>query len=291
MKLLVLYMPVLHRGYLDLFDAVRPSSVVLLSEDILRGLPNGFEYILKKDSIRAVDSEVMHSVLIHVLRKNGIAAWLGDHRTLEVIRGNSIFMPDEDVSRAVAKQYFDGGEVTFISGPKLRYHRGNVEEKNLVTPNRRIPISEVDREMMVLATRASERSPDWWRQVGGVLLTQDGTEIIGYNEHQPHEQIAATLGDPRSIFKSGVRTDISFGDHAEHVVIGESARRGIVTDGATMYITTFPCLHCGRLLVRSGVKRLFYRDPSYGLLDADADMRREGIELIEVDSASVPKQP
>jgi len=198
-------------------------------------------------------------------------------------------MPDEDVSIAVAEKYFGGvHKVTLVipPAPRLRYHRNNVEERKLLVPDRRIALTELDREMMALATSASERSPDWWRQVGFVLRMPDGRCIVTYNEHQPHEQIAATFGDPRSIFKSGVRTDLSHGDHSEHVGVGEAARLGISTDGASGYSTDFPCLPCSRLIVRAGVKRIFYRNSSYGLLDADQYLRLKQVEIIEVSDES-----
>jgi dCMP deaminase len=209
----------------------------------------------------------------------------GNLSLLKVEAETEIVMPDEDISIALAEKYFGGVEKVILAtppAPRLRYHRNNVEEKKLLVPDRRIVLTEIDREMMRQCTIAPRYSPDWYRQVGLVLRLQDGNTIVAYNEHQPHDQIAATFGDPRSFFKSGVRTDLSYGDHAEHVGIGEAARLGISTDGAWVYITDFPCLSCSRLLVRAGVRRVFYRNPSYGLLDADAYLRLKQVELIEV---------
>lgn len=283
MKTLVLYMPVLHRGYLQLFENVKPDTICLLSEDVLRGLSKGLEYVWKKDLIRAIPSTSMAKVLTVLTTAKILWA---DEMLLGGLKGEELIMPEEDISSAVAKKYFGGmGAVTFVTPPsRLRYHRDNVEERKLLVPDRRIPISDIDWEMMSLVDDVLERSPDWYRQVGGVLVTKDGLRIVAYNEHVPHEQIAATFGDPRSIFKSGIRADLSHSDHAEHILIGEAARRKIGTDRSTMYLSTFPCLPCGRLVVRAGVKKLFYRDASYGLLDADEYLRGEKVELIEISS-------
>jgi len=284
MKILILYMPVLHKGYLELFDRVRPDIIGLLTEDVLQALPDNLAYIAKKDVIRALPSKVMLGV-IESLFPSDVRVVLVSVENLEsTIIESTMFMPDEDISVAVAEKYFGGVQkITLVTPPtRLRYHRNNVEEKKLLIPDRRIMLAALDQDMMTLATSAAERSPDWWRQVGGVLRTKDDHCIIAYNEHQPHEQIAATFGDPRSIFKSGIRTDLSHSDHAEHILIGEAARQGISTAGAWMYLTTFPCLPCSRLVVRAGIKRLFYRDPSYGLLDADEYLRIKKVELIEV---------
>lgn len=284
MKNLILYMPVLHRGYLDLFDRVEPDIIGLLTEDVLKALPDSVAYIAKKDVVRALPSNVMYGV-VSSLFPSGVRVMQISAQHLESPALESpVFMPDEDVSIAVAEKYFGGVQaVTLVTPPtRLRYHRNNTEEKKLLIPDRRIALTVLDQDMMALATNVAERSPDWWRQVGGALRTGDGRYIVAYNEHQPHEQIAATFGDPRSIFKSGIRTDLSHSDHVEHVLIGEAARRGISTSGAWMYLTTFPCLPCSRLVARAGVTRLFYRDPSYGLLDADEYLRNKKVELIEV---------
>lgn len=284
MKTLVLYMPVLHRGYLDLFDRVKPQVIALLTEDVLRHLPEGLAYIAKKDVVRALQATEMRTVLTALLPKNIVVTIIDDVGLRTIDSDFKVIMPDEDVSVAIVEMYYGGAQkVSLVTPPsRLRYHRDNVEEKKLLVPDRRSVLTELDLEIMALANSVVERSPDWWRQVGGVLVAKDGRCIVAYNEHLPHEQIAATFGDPRSIFKSGVRADISHSDHTEHIIVGEAARTEVGTDGSTLYLTTFPCLPCSRLIARAGVKRLFYRDASYGLLDADEYLRIKQIELIEV---------
>lgn len=289
MRNLILYMPVLHAGYCKLFDEIKPQAILLVPEEMLRDLPDGLAYIAKKDVIRALPSEKMLLAVRALFPSGETTVTLFTRAGIFglVSAESEIVMPDEDVSRAIAGKCFGSAcKVTFVMppAPRLRYHRDNVEEKKLLVPDRRIALTALDHEMMNLAGSAAEGSPDWWRQVGGVLVTEDGRRIVGYNEHQPHEQIVAAFGDPRSMFKSGVRTDLSHGDHAEHVLIGEAARQGVSTNGSCVYLTTFPCLPCSRLLVRSGVRKIFYKDPSYGLLDADVYLRSKNIELVEVEN-------
>lgn len=49
--------------------------------------------------------------------------------------------------------------------------------------------------------------------------------------------------------------------HAEMAAIISSARRGASIDGATMYVTTFPCHECGKHIVASGIKRVVFIEP------------------------------
>jgi energy-coupling factor transporter ATP-binding protein EcfA2 len=76
--------------------------------------------------------------------------------------------------------------------------------------------------------------------------------------------------------------ETSTAEHAERILIAEAARKKLGTEGSTMYLTTFPCLPCAEMMVRSGVSRLLYRDPSYGLLDAEGYLRQSGVELVAV---------
>ena len=48
-----------------------------------------------------------------------------------------------------------------------------------------------------------------------------------------------------------------------------------------MYVTHTPCIHCLKVLVNTGVKRVFYEKPYK--IDTIAELReRSGVELCEV---------
>jgi cytidine deaminase len=49
--------------------------------------------------------------------------------------------------------------------------------------------------------------------------------------------------------------------HAEMAALMEAARRGIAVSDTVMYSTTFPCHHCARHIVASGIKRVIYIAP------------------------------
>lgn len=49
--------------------------------------------------------------------------------------------------------------------------------------------------------------------------------------------------------------------HAEQNAIADAARRGIQVDGATAYITHFPCINCTKILASSGIRAIkYYQD-------------------------------
>lgn len=46
--------------------------------------------------------------------------------------------------------------------------------------------------------------------------------------------------------------------HAEANLIALAAREGVRTQGATIAVTHFPCVHCARLIIRSGFAMVYY---------------------------------
>ncbi|ADE55462.1 CMP/dCMP deaminase zinc-binding protein [Coraliomargarita akajimensis DSM 45221] len=48
--------------------------------------------------------------------------------------------------------------------------------------------------------------------------------------------------------------------HAEQNAIADAARRGVSLEGATVYITHYPCINCAKILASAGVARIKYRN-------------------------------
>ncbi|MEM1222222.1 MAG: cytidine/deoxycytidylate deaminase family protein [Verrucomicrobiota bacterium] len=47
--------------------------------------------------------------------------------------------------------------------------------------------------------------------------------------------------------------------HAEQNAICDAARRGVPIEGATVYITHFPCINCAKILAASGIRKIKFR--------------------------------
>lgn len=70
--------------------------------------------------------------------------------------------------------------------------------------------------------------------------------------------------------------------HAETAVIAQAAAQGVSTQGASLYVTTFPCPYCARLIAHSRIKRLFVSD-SYATLGGQKLLEDAGIAIIKVE--------
>jgi len=66
-----------------------------------------------------------------------------------------------------------------------------------------------------------------------------------------------------SISKADFFGSIEYGRtlHAEMDAITSAARKGVSTQGATLYCTTYPCHECARLIIGSGIKRVIFIEP------------------------------
>jgi len=69
--------------------------------------------------------------------------------------------------------------------------------------------------------------------------------------------------------------------HAEANAITKVARSGASSEGATLYVTSSPCIECSKLIIQAGIKRVVYSD-EYRLDDGVKLLERAGIEVVKV---------
>ena len=118
----------------------------------------------------------------------------------------------------------------------------------------------MDRVYMDMAYEQAAKSSCFRAKVGAVLV-RDGLVIAqGYNNMTGGINDCAEVGCIREklTIPSGTRREVCRAICAEQLAITEAARNGVKLDGATAYITTFPCHICAKLLVSSGVNEIVY---------------------------------
>lgn len=79
--------------------------------------------------------------------------------------------------------------------------------------------------------------------------------------------------------------------HAEANAITKVAKSGNSSDGATMYVTSSPCLECAKLIIQAGIKRVVYTE-NYRSVDGINLLKRAGIEIknVEIDLSSLKEE-
>lgn len=278
----IAYIPVLHAGYLDFLKKAGASANYVLGREMLNALPEEFDYLRRKDVIRELPERVLVEALSALFPDSCVC--VATPETFDIIRDSfeRIVMPDEDVSRFVAEHYLAGSAVEYAS-IFLRWDRQAVVRQEAASAVVGFEVSscELDRIFLGEARRKAVQSVDWWRQVGAVLVKDGVTIYAANNHHTPHPEAINAFGDPRSLFKRGVRMECSTAEHAEATIIAAAAREGVSLRGASLYTTDFPCPQCARLIAYSGVKKCLFSG-GYAVLDGADEMRRQGVELVYV---------
>ena len=273
---LVAYIPVLHKGYLDLFSRHKHCrELAIIGEEILAD----FDHVIRKD-IRRIPSEQMKQAIealelfdkVEILDKK-FATSLG-------AQGAKLVMSDDEITRTLASSELKKCEIEWDKA-FLRWHRDNTLEEQATDPDETVSLKEVDRELMGKAREKGSESLDWYRQVGALLVRDGEILLSAVNTHMPSPTQAYQVGDPRSVYKRNLNIEISSAMHSEAAIISEAARRGIKTEGCSVYVTDFPCPPCAKVLSHSGIKKLYYAG-GYAVLDGGIVLKDAGIKLIRV---------
>lgn len=67
--------------------------------------------------------------------------------------------------------------------------------------------------------------------------------------------------------------------HAEANAITKVAKSGNSSEGATLYITTAPCIECAKLIIQAGIIRVVYAE-EYRMSEGIELLKRAGIEVV-----------
>jgi dCMP deaminase len=271
----VAYVPVLHEGYRRFLDAhARDRRLFLIGPELYA------DYRPLAKDIRALDARLAATAIASwgICSEVGVLDVEGAQRLAD--EAPSLVLPAEDVSYQVVERFF-GRLAVLYDSVFLRWDKSRSVQLLRPRAAREIGADDALAELLPAAELAANRSVDWWRQVGAAIRFADGTVATATNEHLPHELSAYAVGDPRSNFFKGVHLELSTAVHAEARLIADAARRGIATDGATLYVTDFPCPPCAKLIAGAGIAKLLYRT-GYAVLDGNDVLAGAAVEIAHV---------
>ncbi len=271
---LIAYVPVLHEGYVRLFQKYPDTLYLVGPEMVADDMPR-----LGRD-LRQVSTEDMRSAIqgMGILKE----VYVLDDATVALVQqsGCQIVMPTDEVSTALAQRFFAERDIIYES-VFLRWDKPITLAEQNVAPDRVISTDAVDLSFMGAAAEVAKKSGDWWRQVGAVAVRDGAILFTGFNAHHPSEHAVYAFGNPRDNFDAGEHLEVSDTIHGEASIVAQAARAGEGLLGASVYVTTFPCINCARLLAEAGVSKVYYKD-GYSRLDAETVLKERGVEIIQV---------
>lgn len=122
---------------------------------------------------------------------------------------------------------------------------------------------------MRMARTWSENSYCERRKVGALLVKDQMIISDGYN---------GTPSGFENHCEDENNTSLPYVLHAEANAITKVARSHNSSDGATLYVTTSPCMECSKLIIQSGIRRVVYGE-AYRIMDGVELLRRAGIQV------------
>lgn len=131
----------------------------------------------------------------------------------------------------------------------------------------------LDQRYLKMANIWAQNSYCKRRQVGALLVKNQMIISDGYNgTPSGFENICE---DENNLTKPYVL-------HAEANAITKVAKSNNSSEGATMYVTSSPCMECSKLIIQAGIKRVVFTD-NYRLEDGINLLKQASIEVVQVE--------
>lgn len=273
-KIIVAYIPVIHQGYLNLLADFSGEEVFLIDEAAAEKL-NAYQ-----KEIRTLLPTTVQKLLFGL--KGFKPNIIGDPDWFSrwLPRETEIFSANDSVTREFNACFLPGRMIEYLN-IFLRWEREKIAALDPVIYDCEISISEFDRRIMRRAEHEAQKSADWWRQVGAVLI-KDGRVIMSvFNTAVPGELTNYILGDPRDFIAAGQQPELQTTLHCEQAIVAEAARRGLPLEGASIYVTVFPCPVCAKLIAYSGIKNCYFKT-GHAVLDGQTILKAKGVKIVLV---------
>ncbi len=129
----------------------------------------------------------------------------------------------------------------------------------------------LDRRYLKMAAIWAENSYCQRRKVGALLVKDKMIISDGYN---------GTPSGFENICEDETGHTKPYVLHAEANAITKVAKSYNSSEGATLYVTSSPCLECAKLIIQAGITRVVFND-SYRSVDGIQLLKRANIEIIQ----------
>ena len=131
---------------------------------------------------------------------------------------------------------------------------------------------------MEICKLIAQRSSCLSRKVGAIIVKDNKILATGYNGSPIGLENCCDRGYClRKGSKSGENLGTCMAVHAEENAILQCAKNGVSCEGATIYVTTYPCSNCMKSIIQSGIVEVIYLE-CYNSPLTDELVRLSGIK-------------
>ena len=131
----------------------------------------------------------------------------------------------------------------------------------------------LDRRYLKMAAIWAQNSYCKRRQVGALLVKDKMIISDGYN---------GTPSGFKNVCEDENDRTKPYVLHAEANAITKVAKSNNSSEGATLYVTSSPCLECAKLIIQAGIRRVVFTE-SYRIEDGINLLKRADIEVVQVE--------
>jgi len=131
----------------------------------------------------------------------------------------------------------------------------------------------LDQRYLKMASVWAQNSYCKRRQVGALLVKDKMIISDGYN---------GTPSGFENNCEDENNTTYPYVLHAEANAITKVAKSNNSSDGATLYVTSSPCMECAKLIIQAGIKRVVFYD-NYHKADGIELLTMAHIEVLQVE--------
>jgi len=131
----------------------------------------------------------------------------------------------------------------------------------------------LDKRYLEMAQVWAQNSYCQRRQVGALIVKEKMIISDGYN---------GTPSGFENVCEDECGKTKAYVLHAEANAITKVAKSNNSSAGATLYVTSSPCVECAKLIIQAGIKRVVYSD-EYHTLDGVELLKRANIEVLFIE--------
>ncbi|NQU85898.1 MAG: dCMP deaminase family protein [Mariniphaga sp.] len=135
----------------------------------------------------------------------------------------------------------------------------------------------LDQQYLKMASIWAQNSYCKRRQVGALLVKDKMIISDGYN---------GTPSGFENVCEDEENNTKPYVLHAEANAITKVAKSNNSSDGATLYVTSSPCLECSKLIIQAGIKRVVFTE-SYRIEDGLNLLKRAKIDIMHVNTETL----
>lgn len=226
---------------------------------------DGNSYICRVEGLKRASYELITFRCDIAVNQDGMCFIQNNISISSKCKGISIATEEEK------KKLFEGLSKIYANA-QGNFYTINMEPFYSKIANPADKLLELDKKYLRMAYIWAENSYCTRRKVGAIIVKDKMIISDGYNGTPAGFENVCELEDG---------TTKPYVLHAEANAITKLAKSHNNSEGATLYVTTSPCMECSKLIIQAGIRRVVYCE-EYSHKEGLEILQKAGVELVQI---------